>query len=575
MNAVRDFLNDPVRMDEKLAFAAKIRTSSGFLVNTAGPCWVTPPRYSNMDWSVDRGLGGLFRVHQAYAATLLGGRSEATADNFFHSVILVSKFNGWRGLASKWLTQGEIDFPAMLALKQGLFDANPRTGSDDFGTIRRWYYWAHGLHIPGFIDATVDRLKALKNKKKASFMAQEQIAPGRSKSKATENRRCYTDVDFARIQSALLRLEGRLNKGEIILSTGREFSSLRPNIQVAVLQHSLHIGIRHLTLGWFACVFGDRPKAFSELRENDFTFIEADGVKVGTVRFSDEIKGGFGRLTKPSKRASLPLNADLVRLIPMLLQENRIWAANNGINPDCNLPLFPANRTKRVRSIGLRMTVEDEGARFIKLSNNLNFILKTLFKVLNVKAFDGTPIKPTFYSFRDGNHTRWSRKMPLESVRAITGKKGIRSFKNYTKPGIRHIARLDEVTEYIELAEYLKPPVSVDGIEPKARIPSPFPYVEDGELRVGVEGGCGCFGSSCPMAFDGSADCYICHAFTPAVEGPHEQTLKILLDRKTDMIARGLPKSEWTRYDRHIAAVGLVVRLVQEWRRKHLDRENP
>ena len=75
------------------------------------------------------------------------------------------------------------------------------------------------------------------------------------------------------------------------------------------------------------------------------------------------------------------------------------------------------------------------------------------------------------------------------------------------------------------------------------------------------------------MAFDGTTDCYVCHAFTPAVEGPHEWTLKVLLGRKVDMIDRGLPKSEWTRYDRHIAAVGRVVQLVREWRSKHLDME--
>jgi hypothetical protein len=77
------------------------------------------------------------------------------------------------------------------------------------------------------------------------------------------------------------------------------------------------------------------------------------------------------------------------------------------------------------------------------------------------------------------------------------------------------------------------------------------------------------------MAFDGTADCYICPAFTPSVEGPHEWTLKVLVDRKTDMIARGLPKSERTRYDRQIDAVGQVILLVQDWRRKHLDKENP
>ena len=77
------------------------------------------------------------------------------------------------------------------------------------------------------------------------------------------------------------------------------------------------------------------------------------------------------------------------------------------------------------------------------------------------------------------------------------------------------------------------------------------------------------------MAFDGATDCYVCPSFTPVVEGPHEWTLKVLIDRKAEMIERGLPKSEWTRYDRHIAAVGRVIQLVQEWHLKHPNKENP
>ena len=66
------------------------------------------------------------------------------------------------------------------------------------------------------------------------------------------------------------------------------------------------------------------------------------------------------------------------------------------------------------------------------------------------------------------------------------------------------------------------------------------------------------------MSFDGTVDCYVCPAFTPVVEGPHDWTLKVLIDRKTDMIDRGLPRSEWCRYDRHIAAVSEVIRRIQE-----------
>ena len=575
MNAVRDFLADQQRFKQKLDIPHEISTVSGYLVDTTSPNWVTPPNFCNMNWSGHGELGGLLRTLQTYAASLLDGRSEATADSFYISFTRVSELDGWRNIASRWLTEGEINFSSMIGLKQNLFSDNPRTGWDYFSNIRRWYYWANGLRIPGFTDETVDRLQVLKGDDYIPFVTQDQVVPGRPKSKTGKNRRCYTDVDFARIQSALLHLEGRLNLGEVVLSTGRKFSSLPSILQANILKNSFHIGTTHLVLGWFACQFGDRPKAFSEVRESDFEFIEADGVKLGTVRFSEEIKRGYGRLSKPAKRAALPLNQHLVRLVPKLIEENRAWANKNGISADCDLPLFPAKRITTSFGAPLRMTLEDEGARYFRASNSLNKSLKALFGALIVKTSKETVIVPSFYSFRDGNHSRWTRKMPLESVAIIAGKKGTRSLNHYVKPGIRHLVRLDEVPDYTELAQALNAPVPMASIAPQARIPGPFPYAKDGVLRVGVEGGCGCFGGGCPMAFDGATDCYVCPSFTPVVEGPHEWTLKVLIDRKAEMIERGLPKSEWTRYDRHIAAVGRVIQLVQEWHLKHPNKENP
>lgn len=571
MNTVREFLTDSEKLAGTLTIPPEILTVTGFLVDTSGPVWVTPPGFGNMKWNIHGEIDGLLRTFKAYAAELLASRSVSTAINFYLAFNKISKIDGWRNVEQQWTTCGNIDFTTMLALKQSLTEKYPRTAWADYGDIRRWYYWAHGLRIPGFSIDTVDRLKTLNRRNYVPFVVHQQITPAGPRSQASKNRRCYTDADFARIQSALLRLEAKLNSGEIIFSTRNEFSSLPLNIQEALLKGSLHIGFRHLVLGWLACVFGDRPKAFTMLRESDFEFLEADGVKLGTVRFSDEVKRGLGRLLKPLKRAALPLNVDLVRLVPKLLEENREWARQKGIDPNCDLPLF---HTQHIKSFSAsRMSHKDVASRMILTSSGLSSRLQDLFGALNVTTSDGAVIVPTFYSFRDGNHTRWARKMPLNSIAAITGKRGIGSFKHYMKPGIRHISRLDEVAGYSELAEHLKHPVPTLAIAPIARIPAPFPYAEEGTLRVGVEGGCGCFGGDCPMAFDGSADCYLCPAFTPAVEGPHEWTLKVLLNRKAEMIAKGFPKSEWTRYDRHIAAVGRVIHLVEEWRRQHPGEE--
>lgn len=563
MNAVQDFLGDQARVEETLVIPAEIRTLSGYLVDTTSSTWLTPPHCTNFYWDNFKGLGAFSRTLQAFAAALLDGKSEGYATIFNSVCTAVATFGGWQVLATQWVTKGEIDFDTLLQVKEALLRGSPKTGGDDFGMLRRWYKWANGLRVPGFTDETLDRLESIKLGNKVPYFVGQKLVPGASKSRTSKNRRTYTDVDFSRIQAALLRLEARLNSGEIILSNGTDISLLQKRIHVALKERA--IGTKHLVMAWLACMFGERPKALCSLRESSFKFYEVDGLQLGTVVFAADIKRNYGKRHKPAERSKLPLNAELIRLVPRLITENRTWANIHGIEPDCDLPLFPIKIRRGLSPA--RSTVEDEGKRMTRDSQSISQDLKAVFRILNVHGSDGSLIIPTFYSHRDGNATRWSRAMPLESVAEIHGKKGIASLKHYVKPGIRHVSTLDSVPEYTELAGLLKSPVPTETIDPRARIPSPFPYVLDGDgkHRVGVEGGCGCFGSSCPMAFDGTVDCYVCNAFTPVVEGPHDWTLKVLIDKKADMIDRGLPRTEWSRYDRHIAAVGEVIRLVQEY----------
>lgn len=544
-----------------LLIPAEIRTRSGYLVDTNCSTWRTPPGCTNFYWSKFVKLGAFTLTLQAYAAALLGGKCEGYSTTFNSACTALADTDEWRSVASEWTTTGEISFKSMLRVKEALYEKNPNTGRIDFLNLRVWYEWANGLRVPGFTDETLDRLRQMNLGRSVSFAATQRLIPGAPKSRASKNRRAYTDVDFARIQASLLRLEMKLNSGEIIFSTGNGLTSLPKNLQEALKERA--IGTRHLVLGWLACMFGERPIALCLLRASSFEFYEVDGIKFGTVQFSGEVKRSYGRHTKLAKRSKLPLNGELIRLVPKLMEENRVWAVTNGIDPELDLPLFPVARPSSLSPI--RNTLDDKALRLMRYPPSIDHSLKALFRVLNVRTTDGTLIVPTFYSHRDGNTTRWTRIMPLESVAVIHGKKGISSFKHYVRPGIRHVTTLDSVPEYSELAEQLKSPVPTETLESRARIPSPYPYVVDGKRRVGVEGGCGCIGSVCPMAFDGTVDCYVCPAFTPTLEGPHEWTLQVLMDRKADMIERGLPRSEHSRYDQHIAAVGIVIRSVREY----------
>lgn len=571
MNAVQDFLSDRAKVEETLVIPAKIRTQAGYLVETRGLTWHTPPTVSNFHWGEFQDLGIFLRVLQSYTAALLEGKSEDYSNNLYVAYKSVGSSGGWKSLADKWITHGVVDFDSMLKIWKGLHQEHPKVAVTHFRWIRGWYLWAAELRIPGFTAETVDQLKEMNLGRDIAFLARQKLVPESIKSKSSKNRRTYTEVDFAKIQAALLHLEGRLNAGEIFLGSGSDFLSLSKSAQSLLEKSAKIISTKHLVLGWLACMFAERPRAYSLLRESSFEFYEVDGTQLGSVVFSGEVKRSYGRCYKPAERSKLPLVAQLVRLLPKLMKENRAWATDQGIDPDCDLPLFPIKHRSATGS--MRKTLDDEASRLTRDPGSLSGDLKGLFRVLNVRASDGTQIIPTFYSFRDGNHTRWTQVMPLECVVEITGKSGIGSFKHYVKPGIRHVSILDTVPEYTDLVEQLKSPVPTEALDPRARIPSPYPYVIDGKRRVGVEGGCGCFGGSCPMAFDGTVDCYVCPAFTPVVEGPHEWTLKVLIDKKADMIQRGLPRSEWSRYDRHIAAVGQVIQLVQEhWQRRRKER---
>lgn len=570
MNAVQDLLNDSSRLNEFLIIPPEVRTLNGYLVDTSGETWRTAPLLNNFYWGPYEKLGPFCKLLQLHTFELLKGKSDSYANNFSVVLNAVLEIDGWKILASVWKRYGEIDHVCMLKIHSKLKESRGQLAGDTyFKSLRSWYKWAYGLRIPGFTEKTIEFLFEMKLEKNPSYKAQGIASPESGRSRTSKNRREFTEVDFARIQSGLLSLEGRLNSGELVLSTGTDLESLPPKIKHLLIKASKFVGIKHVVLGWLSCAFGDRPKAYWSLRESSFEFYEVDGVKAGTVQFSGEIKRNFGKRFSPGVRAKLPLVAELVRLVPRLIQENREWAAQNGIDPECDLPLFHVTYPKWI--CAARQTVEDVGASLMKDSSSLDVFLKQLFGALKLRYADGSALIPVFYSFRDGNTTRWTKEMPLESVAEIQGKKSIRSLKYYVKPGIRHLAALDEVPEYTTLAGQLKTPIPTRDIEQEARIPSPYPYVQDGVRRVGVEGGCGCYGSGCPMAFDGTVDCYVCPAFIPSLDGPHEWTFKVLMDRKAEMITQGKPRSEWSRYDRHLAALGEVIRRVEVIRFQKID----
>ncbi len=337
-----------------------------------------------------------------------------------------------------------------------------------------------------------------------------------------------------------------------------------------ILVSPTSVGLSHLVLGWLAWNYGDRPGAFRKLRESHFEFYESRTVIVGQVRLPESEEGA--QITMPeskqrhadylSTQDPLPLDDNLTRLVPELIAQNRAQRERLGKDNTLDWPLFTVVQEGRGSFQRKRSALpHDDLTQNEQLgSSSMNRRLKLLFEVLQVPDGKGGVIVPTFYSFRDGMVTNMqARGVPLEVIAALHNK-GLRALAPYNKPGISFVKTLDEVPEFSETAaafEFAEPVREREVPKEEA-----LPYFDVDGTLFGKFGRCGCIGAPCPIAFNGSMDCYLCPAFQAIVEGPHARVYERLWQIRTAMREAELPQREYTRYDSHLAAItGILKRI--------------
>ncbi|GLH68234.1 hypothetical protein GETHED_25980 [Geothrix edaphica] len=512
----------------------------------------------------------MLRVLMGYVAALLQGKSERHALTEFRRILSIKN---WDILTEPWERTEEIELADILAVQRHLRELYTGAWRDYFSVVRRLYSWAAGKGIPGFTKYVCVQLKQVRIDAPVPLVKRLEAAPGAPRSKAAKNREVYDVTTLTVIAAYFNKAEGLLRDGQVLYRPLRSGETRRTEGKYCVIRKGgqllrpSHVGIADLVLGWLAWRFGDRPDAFRKLRESHFEFIEVEGeTALAQIRMPES---KIRHADYKAIQGPLPMGNELARLVPELIAENREIRARVGLDNSLDWPLFMTAQEGTgswARKV-YGLPHEDLAKGFEKPANVLLTDLRTLFEALRIPDGKGGVIVPTFYSFRDGfvtNHILSGT--PLEVIAALHNKQ-VQSIRPYFGPGVRLTERLNQVPEFSQLAECFEPnePIHADEVEPEKLVPFP-PWLEIDKqgTQVGGTGRCGCIGASgCPIAMNGSIDCYVCPTYTPIVEAPHQKVYDALWARREVLIHRGLPEAEYKRYDRHLAAMGVVIMKIQ------------
>jgi len=522
----------------------------------------------------------MLRVLMGYVASILMGRSEGyAAGEFCH----LKAIQDWNLMTDPWERTGRIELAEVLAVRCHLEERLGLVGGEYFHTVKRLYGWAADMGVPGFPEEECDELERIKIKDHVPYVARRDVAPGAPRSKCSSNRQCYTDADMTLIAARYLQAERKIREGKTLYRPleGKDFmrNAMEGRRRVIrknnVLVRPTMVGLSHLVLGWLAWNYGDRPNAFRKLRESHFELYRSGEVVVGHVRLSNSAEVAQVNMPESKRQHAdyrsvqdpLPLDDNLARLVPKLIEQNRSKREQLGKDNTLDWPLFPVAQEGRGAYCRKRWAIphKDLAQNEEKTSSGLNDMLKLLFMVLQVPDGKGGVIVPTFYSFRDGVVTNMlARGVPPEVVAALHNKK-LPALAPYNKPGISFVRTLDEVPEFSEtaMAFELAEPIREREVLPEEILPY---FDVDGTL-FGKFGRCGCIGASCPVAYNGSMDCYLCPTFRATVEGPHSRVYERLWLHRKAMIDAGLPEREYKRYDNHLTAITVIlkrIRLLEE-----------
>lgn len=548
---------------------ATIKVREGYYIDTSGLAWLLPAQISGtipIEWSRIQTTPTMLRVLMGYVVAKLKGKSESYAATEYRRF---SSIKDWSLLTGPWEQNGEIGLVDILAVQRHLQEAYAGVWKDYFGVVKRLYAWAAGKGVPGFTETVRDQLKRVKVGATASFVKRLDVSPGTPRNQATKNREAYDPSTFTLIAAFYHKAEGILRNGKVLYcqvrpeETGAKEGKRGVIYKEGRLMRPSPVGVSHLVVGWLAWRFGDRPDAFRKLRESHFEFIEVDGETVLAQIRMPESK--IRHANYKAIQGPVAMGDELARLVPELITKNRALRERLGLDNTLDWPLFmvaqegAASRLRKLYPHAHEDLVKNSEAGYMSFYH----MLKTLFEALQVPNGRSGVIVPTFYSFRDGfttNHIQAGT--PPEVVAALLGKQ-VPSLAPYYKPGVRFTERLDLVPGFTHLAEAFTPedPIPLAEVEPEALVPLPaYVEIDEAKTKVGATGRCGCIGApSCPITMNGSTDCYLCPAFRAIVEGPHQAVLDALWARREALIRRGLPEAEYMRYDRHLAAIGVVI----------------
>ncbi len=551
---------------------ASIKVREGHYIDTSGFVWRMPPvlGLGSIDWTRIQTTPTMLRVLMGYVAALLIGKSERYAIGAYARF---SSIKDWSLITDPWELNGEIGLADLLVVQRQLKEACGGAWKDYYSTLRRLYVWAAGKGVPGFTEAVCDQLDRAKFGSDVSFVKRLDVAPGAPRSKASKNRTEFNEPTYALIAAYYHKAEGILRNGQMLFRPVKaEEEGAKEGVNCVIrkdgiLLRPVNIGLSHLVLGWLAWRFGDRPDAFRKLRESHFEFIETDGeIVLAQIRMPES------KILHANYKATLgpvAMGDELARLVPEFIAGNQAIRERVGLDNTLDWPLFMVALEGQSSWHRKRTTIPhmDPTTRVVKSPNTMRRDLQNLFEALQIPDGKGGFIVPIFYSFRDGFATNLIQAgTPPDVVAALRGTQ-VQSIRPYYKPGVRFIERLNLVSEFTQLAEMFVPadPITMNEVELEALVPVP-PYVEIDEegTQVGFTGRCGCIGApSCPITMNGSADCYPCPAFRAIVEGPHQAVYDALWARREGLIRRGLPKQEYSRYDRNLAAIGVVIMKIQ------------
>jgi integrase len=425
--------------------------------------------------------------------------SPRSLDSYFHALVDFMTFWEFGARQTPPVIRG-VDYLNYRATKRGA-----KRASHLKTLLRKW----HGLGVPGLEPELLSVLKRTKNKPHPKGVAVATMDPVKGP---------FTDIEFQAVQAALndAYALGKIETSDFVLA-------------------------------WLFMALGSRPTQFAAMKVRDFHVRQVDGA----IDYSIDVP----RAKKKSKptRGELrnrPLNRHVGELVGRYAEAVR--TAFIDLLPDpLDAPMFPALSARKAWSAGFEHhpTPQSVGGR-------LTYAVSAL-RVQSERT--GAAMRINAQRFRRTFGTRAAQEghgvLVLAELLDHEDTQNVRVYVE-TRPDIAQ--RIDKAValELAPIAQAFKGKL-VRGEAEATRAGDPSSRIRD--LRVSVEPLASCgqhsfCGLNAPLA------CYTCNSFEPWLDGPHEQLLDALLDKRSRQLTTTDQRIA-TVHDRTIFAVAQVVKL--------------